>query len=41
MLWAADFALREPAGTNPTAWAAGVLVYLLDMYHRVVGRHSA
>jgi hypothetical protein len=38
MLGAADVAMREPAGDDPVARAAGVLVALLDAYHREVGR---
>lgn len=38
MLGAADAALREPAGIDPTAHAAGVLLALLDTYHREIGR---
>jgi len=38
MLGAADVAMREPAGTDPVARAAGVLVALLDTYHGEVGR---
>jgi hypothetical protein len=38
MLGAADVAMREPVGDDPTARAAGVLVSLLDTYHREIGR---
>jgi hypothetical protein len=38
MLGAADAALREPAGMDPTAHAAGVLIALLDTYHHEIGR---
>ena len=38
MLGAADAALREPAGIDPTAHAAGVLIALLDTYHHEIGR---
>ena len=38
MLGAADAALREPAGIDPTAHAAGVLIALLDTYHREIVR---
>jgi hypothetical protein len=37
MLGAADVAMREPAGTDPVARAAGMLVALLDAYHSEVG----
>jgi hypothetical protein len=38
MLGAADVAMREPAGTDLVARAAGVLVALLDADHQEVGR---
>ena len=38
MLGAADVAMREPVGDDPVARAAGVLVSLLDTYHRELGR---
>jgi hypothetical protein len=37
-LGSADVALREPAGHDPTSHAAGVLMALLETYHREVGR---